>query len=73
MSAVTYAEPPGPRPEIPPAGGDVTEGGVRIGDPVRRPLGPNAPLVHALPREAWRERPWRERPGAALDAALTAP
>ncbi|AQZ62103.1 hypothetical protein BKM31_12025 [[Actinomadura] parvosata subsp. kistnae] len=63
MSAVTYAEPPGPRPEIPPAGGDVTEGAVRIGDTARRRLGPDAPL-----REAG-----RERPAAALDAALTAP
>ena len=30
------------------AGGDVTEGVVRVGDTVRRPLGPNAPLIHAL-------------------------
>ena len=34
--------------EIPLAGGDVTEGVVRIGDTVRRPLGPHSPLVHAL-------------------------
>jgi hypothetical protein len=34
--------------EIPLAGGDVTEGVVRIGDTVRRPVGPHSPLVHAL-------------------------
>jgi aminoglycoside phosphotransferase (APT) family kinase protein len=34
--------------EIPLAGGDVTEGVVRIGDTVRRPAGPHSPLVHAL-------------------------
>ncbi|MGW4802358.1 hypothetical protein ACWEPC_59100, partial [Nonomuraea sp. NPDC004297] len=31
-------------------GGDVTEGVVRVGDTVRRPVGFNAPLVHALLR-----------------------
>ena len=36
------------QPEIPLAGGDVTEGVVRIGDTVRRPVGPHSPLVHAL-------------------------
>jgi hypothetical protein len=36
------------QPEIPLAGGDVTEGVVRVGDTVRRPLGPHSPLVHAL-------------------------
>jgi hypothetical protein len=35
-------------PEVPLAGGDVTEGVVRVGDTVRRPRGPNAPLIHAL-------------------------
>src|SRR5581483_9016703 len=30
------------------AGGDVTEGVVRVGDTVRRPVGPHSPLVHAL-------------------------
>ncbi|MFI7616578.1 aminoglycoside phosphotransferase family protein [Nonomuraea terrae] len=45
-----YVEPAGPQPEIPLAGGDVTEGVVRVGDTVRRPVGPNAPLVHALLR-----------------------
>lgn len=35
-------------PEIPLAGGDVTEGLVRVGDTVRRTLGRNAPYVHAL-------------------------
>ncbi len=34
--------------EIPLAGGDVTEGVVRVGDTVRRPIGPHSPLVHAL-------------------------
>src|SRR5581483_6711358 len=36
------------RVEIPLAGGDVTEGVVRVGDTVRRPVGPHSPLVHAL-------------------------
>jgi hypothetical protein len=31
--------------EIPLAGGDVTEGVVRVGDTVRRPVGPHSPLV----------------------------
>jgi hypothetical protein len=34
--------------EIPLVGGDVTEGVVRVGDTVRRPVGPHSPLVHAL-------------------------
>lgn len=34
--------------EIPLPGGDVTEGVVRVGDTVRRPLGPHSPLVHAV-------------------------
>jgi hypothetical protein len=34
--------------EIPLLGGDVTEGVVRVGDTVRRPVGPHSPLVHAL-------------------------
>jgi hypothetical protein len=34
--------------QIPLAGGDVTEGVVRVGDTVRRPVGPHSPLVHAL-------------------------
>jgi hypothetical protein len=34
--------------EIPLAGGDVTEGVVRVGDTVRRAVGPHSPLVHAL-------------------------
>ncbi|UBU08608.1 phosphotransferase [Nonomuraea gerenzanensis] len=50
MNAITYAEPPESHPEIPLPGGDVTEGVVRVGDTVRRPIGPNAPLVHALLR-----------------------
>jgi hypothetical protein len=36
--------------EVPLAGGDVTEGVVRVGDTVRRPVGPHSPLVHALLR-----------------------
>ncbi|MFG1709632.1 phosphotransferase [Nonomuraea sp. M3C6] len=50
MSSFTYVEPPESHPEIPLVGGDVTEGVVRVGDTVRRPVGPNAPLVHALLR-----------------------
>jgi aminoglycoside phosphotransferase (APT) family kinase protein len=34
--------------EVPLAGGDVTGGVVRVGDTVRRPVGPHSPLVHAL-------------------------
>ncbi|WP_138414427.1 phosphotransferase [Sinomonas gamaensis] len=34
--------------ETPLPGGDVTEGVVRVGDTVRRPLGPHSPLVHAI-------------------------
>lgn len=33
-------------PEIPLPGGDVTEGVVRVGDTVRRPMGPHSELVH---------------------------
>ena len=36
--------------EIPLAGGRQTPGVVRIGDAVRRPMGPNAPFVHELLR-----------------------
>jgi hypothetical protein len=48
MPDTTYVETGAAAPEIPLAGGDVTEGVVRIGDTVRRPLGPHSPLVHAL-------------------------
>jgi hypothetical protein len=34
--------------EIPLLGGDVTEGVVRVGDTVRRPLNANSPFIHAL-------------------------
>lgn len=34
--------------EIPLPHGDVTEGVVRVGDTVRRPLGPHSPLVHRV-------------------------
>jgi hypothetical protein len=43
----SWADEPG-QAEIPLAGGDVTEGVVRVGDTVRRPVGPHSPLVHAL-------------------------
>ena len=36
--------------EVPLTGGELTPGVVRVGDTVRRPLGPNAPFVHALLR-----------------------
>jgi len=36
--------------EIPLAGGQQTPGVVRIGDTVRRPMGPNAPFDHELLR-----------------------
>jgi hypothetical protein len=35
-------------PELPLPGGDVTEGLVRVGATVRRPVGPHSPLVHAV-------------------------
>ena len=38
----------GSEPEIPLLGGDVTEGVVRVGNTVRRPVEGNSPLVHAL-------------------------
>ncbi|WP_326826805.1 phosphotransferase [Streptosporangium sp. NBC_01756] len=50
MSSVTYVEPAESEPELALIGGDVTEGVVRVGDTVRRPVGFNAPLVHALLR-----------------------
>ncbi|WP_433258441.1 phosphotransferase [Streptosporangium sp. CA-135522] len=50
MNSFIYVEPSESHPEIPLVGGDVTEGIVRVGDTVRRSLGPNAPLVHALLR-----------------------
>lgn len=37
-------------PEIALPGGDVTEGVVRVGRTVRRPVGAHSPLVHALLR-----------------------
>ncbi|MFN8076041.1 MAG: phosphotransferase [Kineosporiaceae bacterium] len=43
-----YAEVPGEDAEEPLAGGDVTEGVVRRGRTVRRPLGPHSPVVHAV-------------------------
>lgn len=36
--------------EVPLSGGDVTEGVVRVGDTVRRPLGSHSPAVHGLLR-----------------------
>jgi hypothetical protein len=40
----------GSEPEVPLLGGDVTEGLVRVGSTVRRPVQANSPLVHALLR-----------------------
>ena len=37
-----------PDEEVPLAGGDVTEGVVRVGDTVRRPQGPKATIIHDL-------------------------
>lgn len=50
MNSPTYAEPVTHEPEIALVGGTVTEGVVRKGDTVRRPLGRHSPLVHALLR-----------------------
>jgi hypothetical protein len=48
MNANLYPESGADEPEIPLVGGDVTEGLVRIGGTVRRPMGDHSPLVHAL-------------------------
>ncbi|SER16819.1 Phosphotransferase enzyme family protein [Lentzea xinjiangensis] len=37
-------------PEIPLTGGRITQGVVRVGDTVRRPVGPHSPFVHRLLR-----------------------
>ena len=37
-------------PEIPLTGGMMTEGVVRVGNTVRRPVGPHSPFVHRLLR-----------------------
>ena len=37
-------------PEIPLPGGDVTQGVVRVGATVRRPVGAHSPLVHRVLR-----------------------
>ncbi len=39
-----------PEAEVPLLGGDLTEGVVRVGRTVRRPVGPHTPAVHALLR-----------------------
>ncbi len=46
----TYDEPAeyASEPEVPLLGGEVTQGVVRVGATVRRPVGFNSPLVHAL-------------------------
>jgi hypothetical protein len=49
MTTATWPD-DGPQTEIPLLGGDVTEGIVRVGDTVRRPLNPSSPLIHALLR-----------------------
>ena len=43
-----YVEPEPALPEVPLLGGDVSEGVVRKGDTVRRPLGPNSAVIHAV-------------------------
>ncbi|HEY3976638.1 MAG TPA: phosphotransferase [Streptosporangiaceae bacterium] len=50
MSTVATWPDDGTQPEVPLLGGDVTEGVVRVGDTVRRPLNPNSALIHALLR-----------------------
>lgn len=45
---MTCAETDEAAEEIPLLGGDVTEGVVRIGATVRRPVGPNGAAIHAL-------------------------
>lgn len=45
---VRYEEPDDNAVEVPLLGGDVTEGVVRVGDTVRRPIGANSELVHAV-------------------------
>jgi hypothetical protein len=50
MSTVATWPDDGAQPEVPLLGGDVTEGVVRVGDTVRRPLNPNSALIHALLR-----------------------
>lgn len=50
MNSLTYVESSESHPEIPLVGGDVTEGVVRVGDTVRRPVGSHSPLVHTLLR-----------------------
>lgn len=45
---MTYAETDDETEEIPLLGGDVTEGVVRIGATVRRPVGPNGAAIHAV-------------------------
>lgn len=50
MSPEAYVETQPQAEEVPLAGGDVTEGVVRKGDTVRRPLGPHSPAVHAVLR-----------------------
>ena len=48
MPARRYVEPEAGLEEIPLLGGDVSEGVVRVGDTVRRPLGPNSAVIHAV-------------------------
>jgi hypothetical protein len=56
--------------EIPLAGGDVTEGVVRVGDTVRRPRGRWDEGVGDMIK---RREAWLDRHAATLTAALTAP
>jgi hypothetical protein len=50
MQHVRYVEPERGAPEVPLLGGDVTEGVVRVGDTVRRPVGPHSAAVHCYLR-----------------------
>ncbi|MFF1632495.1 phosphotransferase [Leifsonia sp. NPDC058248] len=45
---IRYVEQPGVHPETPLLGGDVTEGLVRVGDTVRRPVGGSSALVRRV-------------------------
>lgn len=44
----SYPETAGSEPEVPLLGGDVSVGVVKVGNTVRRPLGPNSAVIHAV-------------------------
>jgi hypothetical protein len=50
VTEARYLEPEPALPEVPLLGGDVSVGVVRVGDTVRRPLGPNSAVIHAVLR-----------------------